>query len=243
MNNIDQPHIQLINGRYGPCYTFKKDEYIGRSVFSYGEYNKDECEHLVKLANEKKGLVLDVGANIGNISQALISAGHQVVAFEPQPEVFELLKLNCPSATLYNVALGSLSNYLEMPKLDYSKRNNYGGISIGSGAGLIVEVKTLDSFNFENISLIKIDVEGFEEEVLLGGIKTIAKCKPIIYLEADRVEKVFSLSKRLESMGYSHTPHNPPLFNPDNFFKNKKNIWGKSFVSQNWECRIKNEFN
>ena len=54
MNNIDKPHIQLINGRYGPCYTFKKDEYIGRSVFSYGEYNKDECEHLLNSLMKKR---------------------------------------------------------------------------------------------------------------------------------------------------------------------------------------------
>jgi FkbM family methyltransferase len=237
MNIKDKPYVQLVEGRYGPCYTFRKDEYLGRSVFSYGEYNKDECEHIVQLANEKKGLVIDIGANIGNISQALISAGHQVVAFEPQPEVFELLELNCPKATTYNVGLGSQSATMQMPKLDYSKRGNYGGVSIGSGIGLDVEIKTLDSFNFENISLIKIDVEGFEEQVLLGGKQTIAKFKPIIYLEADRFDRLPSLAKTLEKMGYTYTSHNPPLFNPDNYFKNTRNIWGKNFVSANWECR------
>ena len=237
MNIKDKSYVQLVNGRYGPCYTFRRDEYLGRSVFSYGEYNKDECEHIVRLANEKKGLVLDIGANIGNISQALISAGHYVIAFEPQPEVFELLKLNCPGARTYNVGLGSLNTIMQIPKLDYSKRGNYGAISIGTGIGLDVEVKTLDSFNFENVSLIKIDVEGFEEEVLLGGELTILNSKPIIYLEADRLEKLPSLAKKLNSMGYKYTPHNPPLFNPDNFFKNRTNIWRKDFYSLNWECR------
>ena len=237
MSILNKPYVQVIDGRYGPCYTFTRDEYIGRSVFSYGEYNKDECEYVVTLANEKKGLVLDIGANIGNISQALLAAGHDVIAFEPQPEVCELLRLNCPNAVIHNIALGALNTSMQMPKLDYSKRGNYGGVAIGSGIGLAVEIKTLDSFNFDNVSLIKVDVEGFEEQVLLGGKNTIAKSSPIIYLEADRPEKLASLSKLLGELGYWHTPHNPPLFNPNNFFKNKKNIWGTNYVSFNWECR------
>ncbi|QWD10192.1 FkbM family methyltransferase [Polynucleobacter paneuropaeus] len=237
MNIQDKPYVQLVNGRYGPCYVFKGDWYLGGSVISYGEYNKDECEHIVQLANEKKGLVIDIGANIGNISQALISAGHQVVAFEPQPEVFELLKLNCPEATLHNVGLGSSNITMKMPKMDYSQKNNYGGVSLSLGGELDVEVKTLDSFNFENVSLIKIDVEGFELQVLLGGTKTIANSKPIIYLEADRPDKLTSIAKKLEALGYTYTPHHPPLFNPDNFFKNTRNIWERHIVSDNWECR------
>jgi FkbM family methyltransferase len=237
MNIKDKPYIQLIHGRYGPCYVFTTDEYLSKSVINYGEYNKDECEHIVTLANEKKGLVLDIGANIGNISQALISAGHEVIAFEPQPEVFELLKLNCPSATVHNVALGATSAIMQIPKIDYSKKGNFGGVSMGSGMGLVVEIRTLDSYNFHNVSLIKIDVEGFEEQVLLGARETIAASKPIIYLEADRVEKLAVLDDILQEMGYSHVSHNPPLFNPDNLFKNVNNVWDKNYASMNWECR------
>ena len=231
------PYVQVIDGRYGPCHVFKTDEFLGKSVIHYGEYNKDECEHIVAFANERKGLVLDIGANIGNISQALIYAGHEVIAFEPQPKIAQLLKLNCPSAAVNTVALGSTNTIMQIPKIDYSQRGNFGGVSIGSGIGLVIEIKTLDSYNFQNVSLIKIDVEGFEEEVLLGGVDTIARSKPIIYLEADRVEKLASLDGTLKAMGYSHTQHNPPLFNPNNFFSNPKNIWGKNYISVNWECR------
>lgn len=236
-NVVSKSYVQRVEARYGPCYIFTQDEFLGRSVFSYGEYNKDECEYVVGLANLRPGLVLDIGANIGNISQALIAAGHRVVAFEPQPEVYELLELNCPAAQCYNLALGSKCATVQMPAVDYSQRGNFGGLGIGTGTGLAVEVRTLDSFAFDNVSLIKIDVEGFEEEVLRGATETIRRWRPIIYLEADRPEKLDSLARYLQYLGYDFTAHNPPLFNPDNYFGNRTNIWGQNYVSFNWDCR------
>ena len=237
MSALNKPYVQVVNGRYGPCYVFKQDEYLGRSVINYGEYNKDECEYIVKLADSRPGLVLDIGANIGNISQALIAAGHRVIAFEPQPEVFELLKLNCATAECHNLALGAVKATMQMPAVDYSMSGNFGGLGIGLGTGLEVHVHTLDSFGLQDIGVMKIDVEGFEENVLRGAVETIRRCRPIIYLEADRLEKLASLERFLDSLGYDFTPHTPPLFNPANFFGNTRNIWGKNFVSYNWDCR------
>jgi FkbM family methyltransferase len=233
-----KPTIQTVNGRYGPCSFIKGDEYLGRSVFSYGEYNKEECEHIVALAQERPGsLILDIGANIGNVSQALVFAGFEVRAFEPQPEIYNVLKMNVKPEWCINAGLGDYESEMFMPEVDYSKRGNFGGISIGGNRGIIVDVKTLDSYNFENVGVMKIDVEGFEEKVLRGAIETIKRCKPIIYLEADRKEKLLSLAALLDELGYDHKPHNPALFSPHNFFGNPKNVWDKNYVSLNWECR------
>lgn len=46
-----------------------------------------------------------------------------------------------------------------------------------------VNVNTLDSYNFENVDIIKVDVEGYEFPVLKGGEQTIRKCRPIVQLE------------------------------------------------------------
>ena len=43
-----------------------------------------------------------------------------------------------------------------------------------------IEVRTLDSYNFKDISLIKVDVEGFEQEFIRGSFKTIEKLHPTI---------------------------------------------------------------
>lgn len=225
--------LQTVNGRYGSCTFIRGDEYLGRSMFSYGEYNREECSRIVSLAS---GLVIDVGANIGCISQALEFNGFEVVAFEPQVEVFNCLRKNI-SGECYNVALGSKSGEAYMPFVDYSKKGNYGGLGIGGFRGNVVQVKTLDSYNFQEVGLIKIDVEGYEEEVLRGAVETIDRCRPILYVEADRLEKLDSLRRFIVSLGYSIEEHNPPLFSMDNYFGLKRNIWGKNFVSKNWECK------
>jgi FkbM family methyltransferase len=237
--------IRSVNGRWGKCYYFGKDEYVGRSIHNYGEYNPDETEYIISLAElaeeatEQDMLVLDIGANIGCISQALEFSGFQVVSFEPQPEVFNVLQKNM-LGICYNLGLGSKFETAKMPKIRYDDKNNLGGMSIGSRGilGTIdVEVRTLDSFNFENVGLIKIDVEGYEEEVLRGAVETIARCKPILYIEDDRASKSAGLHKFLEELGYTWTEHNPPLYREDNFFKLKQNIWDKNYVSKNIDCR------
>lgn len=46
-----------------------------------------------------------------------------------------------------------------------------------------VEVRTLDSYNFENVDAIKIDCEGYEYPILQGALQTIARCRPVVQLE------------------------------------------------------------
>jgi len=233
----DRPYIQSVVGKYGRTYYFRSDEYVGKSVFQYGEFSPEECEYIVSLAKNRPGeLCLDIGANIGCISQALLDAGCSVEAFEPQPAVFELLVKNTPGATCHNIALGSTAGTAKMPLVDYSKKGNFGGLGIGSG-NLEVEVRTLDSFEYTNVGLIKLDVEGFEEEVLRGAVETIARCKPIIYLEADRVEKLTSLAMFLSSIGYRYSRHEPPLFSKNNYFNNTNMCWDRPYASFNWDCR------
>lgn len=235
-----ESHIAFVNGRWGKCYYFRQDAYIGQSLLNYGEYNPDETECIVALAAKagRDKLVLDIGANIGVISQALEYHGFKVEAFEPQREVHALLKKNIQGPA-HNVALGAAAGSATMPKVDYAKPNNFGGIAIGmaSAEGTIeVELRTLDSYNFQNVGVIKIDVEGFEEQVLRGGVETIQRCKPFLYLEDDRADKSASLHKYLKELGYQFQAHNPALYRENNFFAQKVNVWGKNFVSKNIVC-------
>lgn len=226
--------MRSVNGRYGPVWFIGKDEYVGRSLFSYGEYNPDETEMILSLA---RGLCLDIGANFGVMGQALEDAGFEVISFEPQPDVFNCLRKNVVGEC-YNIGLGDVAGSFSMPKIFCGSRANYGGQSIGTRSDLgsiSVEVRTLDSFELD-VGFMKIDVEGFEERVLRGGAKTIARCKPIMYIEDDRIEKSFSLQKYIKSLGYTIQKHYPPLYRENNFFGLKRNVWNQNYVSENLIC-------
>jgi FkbM family methyltransferase len=58
-----------------------------------------------------------------------------------------------------------------------------------------VEIKTLDSYNFENVDIIKIDCEGYEYPILQGAEQTIRRCRPIIQIEV--------VEKQCKSFGYT----------------------------------------
>lgn len=236
---------KTIDGRWGKVKFLLKDEYVGRSLYNYGEYNPDETEMILSLAN---GLCLDIGANIGVISQALVSEGNAVLAFEPQPELFAILKENLEFASqlnnntfdLRNTAVGDKAGIAEMPKVYYSEKGNFGGLGLGQSSmyGTIeVPVMTIDSLELPEVGFIKIDVEGYEYEVLVGATETINRCRPILYIEDDRTSKSYKLREYIKSLGYEIEEHRPALYREENFFGLKKNVWKANYASHNLICR------
>ncbi|CAB4134514.1 fkbM_fam, methyltransferase, FkbM family [uncultured Caudovirales phage] len=233
--------LKSVKGRWGETWFIAKDEYVGKSLYQYGEYNPDETEMILSLA-DKNRVCLDVGANIGVMAQALEANGFKCIAFEPQTEIYNVLVKNFKGEA-HNCAVGATEGTVTLPKLYYSEKGNYGGISVNTKSIYGSYVKPLLSLDhlFENgeidVGFIKIDVEGFELEVLKGATKLINRCKPILYIEDDRVGKSVDLRRYIRELGYSIEPHYPPLFREDNFFGNKKNVWDKIYVSHNLICR------
>jgi FkbM family methyltransferase len=237
----ERSYIRSVDGRWGRCYFFDQDEYIGKSLASYGEYSPDETEFILRLA-EKSGRekrVLDVGANIGAISQALEHSGYTVEAFEPQPEVFGILTANFKGKA-HNVALGDVAGTTTMPRVLYNERNNFGALSCGSASRLLgamqVRVERLDSYHYEDVGLMKIDVEGYEELVLRGAAETIDRCSPILYVEDDRPRKSEGLHRFIAELGYRWERHDPPLYRAQNFLGRQENVWDRNYVSGNIVC-------
>ena len=71
-----------------------------------------------------------------------------------------------------------------------------------------VKLNKLDKFELENVSLIKIDVEGFELQVILGALSTIKRCKPIIIVEISNQNTSKKLIQILKKIGYNiHYPY------------------------------------
>ncbi|MGE4605981.1 MAG: FkbM family methyltransferase [Myxococcota bacterium] len=149
---------------------------------------------------------IDVGAHIGSLAVPLafqVGPTGRVYAFEPQRrvyrELFHNLQLNgLDHATPLMLAVSSAPGILEMAPPEFDD----GFTRIGSG-GEQVEARTLDSFGFTDVSLIKIDVEGHEIEVLKGAEQTILKWHPALIVETGRRNKEQFLEPMLAEWGYN----------------------------------------
>ena len=236
---------KLVKARNGHCLFNINDKYIGHSFANYGEFSQLEVE-LFKQLCKKGDTIIEVGANIGAHTQFFansVGKSGKVLAFEPQRIVFQTLCANMAINSITNVytyqmALSNEEGEVLIPPIDYSKLGNFGGISLENAKkGEKVIQKKLDSFieDIDNLKLIKIDVEGMEEKVLRGAKEIIEKFKPFLYVENDRQEKSQALIEYIQSLDYELYWHLPRLFNPNNFYKNSKNIFG-NIVSVNMLC-------
>jgi FkbM family methyltransferase len=153
-------------------------------------------------------VVLDIGANIGNHSIYLaLSVGCKVICFEPDKTLCKAIKDSSEinniknKIDIHNVALGSEESVCEIV-MSEKNPNSVGSQQVVAGSGEI-PMKTLDSFNIQQVDCIKIDVEGFEEKVLLGGIQTIKNHLPILYIEAWNKEYLNKILDTIGPLGYT----------------------------------------
>jgi FkbM family methyltransferase len=148
--------------------------------------------------------VLDVGANLGThtLGLARYVGGGAVHAFEPQRIICNmlagsvalngLLNVHC-----HNVAIGAAEALIEVPQFDYDAPLNFGSIEFGAEQREPldqprgrdrerverVQQRTIDSYDFDNVELIKLDVEGMEQSAIEGAGATIDRCRPVLYVE------------------------------------------------------------
>ncbi len=161
--------------------------------------------------------VIDIGAHIGAhtlyMSRMAGPAG-RVYAFEPQKKLYRELVHNMQLNGALNVvplryAIGDTSGVIEM---NMPTEGNEGGTSVGKG-GDQAELRTIDSFGFDNVSLIKIDVESMEDPVLRGARQTILRSRPVLLVEIqggyipesappEVRERIEATTTDIESMGY-----------------------------------------
>ncbi len=167
---------------------------------NYGSfYETGELSFIKLLSKFNPKLSIDVGANVGNFSKILLQyTNTKVVAFEPLPEAFKILKdisnKNKGRFFPYNYGLGKNSS---KSKLFYNNKysqlatynKNYTKVTFFNNdkpKKIVTDIISLDQFYYQNknfflnnsLDFIKIDVEGNEYNVLEGAKKTIDKFQP-----------------------------------------------------------------
>lgn len=138
-------------------------------------------EHLDAALNHVRQFrrAVDVGAHTGTWTLPMARLFEAVEAFEPVPRYHgkwrgRMEKL--PHATLHPVALGAVAGTARQ-----GQGEGKPWLLPSTDGGFIV--RTLDSFGWSDVDLLKIDVEGADALVIRGALKTIEQCRPVIVVE------------------------------------------------------------
>lgn len=175
------------------------NSYIEWSLLSTGTY-EDEINKLIRISLKPGNNALDIGANIGlqslRMAQAVGNTG-LVLAFEPLNHLQEKFKRNINLNKVVNIRLLPLALANKEDKAEFrfnSEIWNQGTFSISQKQNgqdkQTVTIKVADNLPdiqaLSDLHLIKIDVEGFEFQVLLGLKETLRKHHPRLIFEYDK---------------------------------------------------------
>lgn len=195
----------------GESYTIRFPD-GGKHISKYMTFtNWYELKMLQDIASRMKdkppGLVIDVGAYCGTHSVFFATqlSGMHVYAFEPVQEQFDYLIENLGinhigNVTAYRIALSDAEGYATHRRIDEANTGTDKIVFTPIAMEGEIDVRPLDYYDFNNVRLIKIDVEGMELNVLQGSIETIEREHPLLYVESpDHIAEVRDF---LIPMGY-----------------------------------------
>jgi len=201
---------------------FKNDCGVTDMTRRGGIYEHYIFDYIKDNLQVKDTTIIDIGANFGFHSLEfadLVGENGNVFSFEPQRIVFYQLCANIilngyNNIYAYNIALGNEHKKVLIENPDYFSNEtiNIGDAHINKFIHLHnneIDLKKLDDFNFEKLSVIKIDVQGFEPFVLDGAINTINNHRPYIFIEVETAQlKIYDFNDndvfdRLKKLNYS----------------------------------------
>ena len=206
---------------YGTIKIVKDDQGISRWIKDGATiWELKLLEKISPYINPEKS-VIDAGANMGLHSIAFAKSiydDQKVYAFECHPEIYPCLEYNSnfkiiPSSS----GLSSHNHTAYVPSIYTHGFENTADIKVTDDSSLEypVKLKTIDSYEYDNIGFIKIDTEWHEDFVIDGAIDTINKNRPNMVIEImgghnietapkDIVDKINHTIQKVCDLGYTH---------------------------------------
>ena len=159
-----------VNGIWVPA----NDQHI-ESWLSGEPFTQNKCLNAFlaycQVKKIKFNKAIDIGAWCGTWTMALQDICKKVVAFEPDPLHYECLVKNVPEEVeTHQLAVGNDKKMISLSEDNFTQAKRV----VGEGN---IPMVTIDSLNFTDVDLIKIDVEGYEMEALKGADKTLENVK------------------------------------------------------------------
>lgn len=191
--------IEKVNGFWVPSNDIHLEQWKAGQPFTQNKCLLkflDYCNY----QNKKFNTVIDIGAWCGTWAKYIEPYTKKVIAFEPDKLHFECLQRNCTINCVPRMeAVGSKIQEISLTDDDFTqaKRIDKKGN---------IKMVTLDFLNYEKVDLIKIDVEGYEMEVLKGATKTLESVQYLM-IELNNNSKKYGSSnidieKYLDSLGF-----------------------------------------
>jgi FkbM family methyltransferase len=178
------------------------------------EWRRGEPEfRLLPLLSDRQRNAVDAGANKGTFTYEMSRRARHVFAFEPNPKMFAVLRRTAGrNVTVFDMALSNTSGTAELriPRYGKGSFSNQGAslstVKVSDDyASVSVSAKRLDDFGLADIGFLKIDVEGFEQEVIDGARAVIARDRPTLLIELEEKHTRIPIERSLaavESLGY-----------------------------------------
>ena len=161
---------------------------------------ESELENMYKIVDSlpDDAVIIDGGANIGFVTVPLArrKPTAKIISFEAQRRLFYALAGTVAINDLYNVfvyniALGNEFGVAKMPDINYGVVEDFGSMAIAStqeGMPHVLDshstsMTTIDALNLSKLDFIKLDIEGFEPQALMGALHTIKTHRPWMWIE------------------------------------------------------------
>jgi len=169
-------------------YQFIMDSHKSPEIDGKGTYQYRKLVSVMGVTPEPLLLAIDIGSNIGFWTMHLCKLFDHVQCFEPVFSFRECFKKNMSGLSNYELhpeALGETE--MKWPMVQ-GQEGHSGDTYLdpdydGEEDVPLVDVLTLDSFGYENVSFMKIDCEGYELFILKGAVETIKDSRPTIIVE------------------------------------------------------------
>lgn len=213
MKWIDDKHYLTFDGLvHGDCSGIGGQPFLSAPKYLEQIRELPVIQHLMNLPTPKRCFV-DAGAHIGFYAIPMAFHFAQVVAYEPSRYQYAYLSENVRLNKLKNIscrdaALGESEGRATLHVMGRSGGSNTLADDVAEMGNPMeeyeVNVLMLDNECLQNVDLIKIDVEGFEKEVLVGAKNTIMTYKPIILCEVWQEDpRRKDVAEFLSTLGYS----------------------------------------
>ena len=208
-------NIEKINDFWVPSNDIHIEDWKAGKPFTQNKCLNRFLEYL-RTTKQYMNTVIDVGAWCGTWSKAIEPFAKKVIAFEPDSVHFECLQRNCVvNCDARMEAVGS-----EIKQISLTEDNFTQAKRIEKQGD--INMTTLDKLQIKDVDMIKIDVEGYEMEVLKGAEKTLDSVKYLMIELNNNTKKYGSsnleIEKHIGGLGYqtliSHWP-DKVFYRPD----------------------------